>query len=142
MVCRVEGHLNSPGAQRVLRSQEKDAVRQRRVDLGEVLSTPSGRRFVWGLLSDDMKVFSATVSNDALVLARDSGVRLVGVQLLQRAQQEHPESFLAMWREAIGAAAEAHQRREEAKSVPRPNDVAGETGKAVTVDDAEAENAE
>jgi len=73
---------------------------QYRDDLRVVLSTPAGRRFVWGL-AEHVGVFALKLSDSALTLAMAEGRRSVGVQLLDEARVWYPELFAAMHREAV-----------------------------------------
>jgi hypothetical protein len=132
-----EGHLSNASSQRRLKEREKLRREQAKVDLGEVLSTPAGRRFLWSLLAEDTQVFDVTVSDEPMALARHSGIRLVGVRLLTAAQEQHPELFLAMWQEAVRAAREEALHRRDAEGAPA---AAGPGRAATAVEPQEEDN--
>lgn len=130
-----EGHLNNPAAQRRLKKREALAQRQATTDLRAVLDTPAGRRAWWRLLTEDCQLLQVLVQNDALALARQSGIRMVGVQLLQRAEAAHPEAVRMMWDEALRAQQDEALLRQAAKAAPRPD----ETPAAAATEDTREE---
>lgn len=88
---------NDVKAAREQRQREKDAREQARLDLLSVMSTPAGRRFVWGLVDDE----SGTFTGDALTSAFNEGARSVRLALKQRAQAVATREYLEMVREAL-----------------------------------------
>ena len=88
---------NDVKAAREQRQREKDAREQARLDLLSVMSTPAGRRFVWGLVDDE----SGTFTGDALTSAFNEGARSVRLALKQRAQEIIDFQALCLERDGI-----------------------------------------
>ena len=62
--------------------------------LAELVSTPSGRRWLWSHLVDDCGVFAGSyVQGDALHTTFVSGRRSIGVELLERLARDHPDAY-------------------------------------------------
>jgi hypothetical protein len=64
-------------------------------DLKWLMGSRRGRRIVWKLL-EDAGVFQDTFHTNALIMARQAGYRLYGMQLLQRINLVCPEMYLKM----------------------------------------------
>lgn len=119
MSRRRQGHLDNPAAQKRLKEQERVAREQAKADLREVLSSPAGRRFFWGLL-DRCQVFGRQLSANALEAAQYEGHRWVGVGLMLEAQEQQPELYLLALHEATERAKEASVQRQAAEATPHP----------------------
>lgn len=79
-------------------AEERLAVQQRRDDLRTVLSTESGRRFIWGVIQR-CGVFQGSATLEPMGISFSEGRRSVGLFLLGDAMAFHPELFLTMQKE-------------------------------------------
>jgi hypothetical protein len=105
----------SDAAQRLLRVHEDLAVQQTHNDLLTVLSTPEGRRFVWGLVAQ-CGCFVQSFNGDALATAFNEGRRSVGLSLLGLCQAEAPDLCVTAFNEQIAASRAAKTLREAAEA--------------------------
>lgn len=83
--------------------ETKDFLRRKQqiVDLGAVMDSPEGRRFVWRMLSEAGVFRPSFIAGAADVTAFNEGSRNFGLILLAEIMAELPESFLIMQREAV-----------------------------------------
>lgn len=111
----------SAGAQKLLESHEELLRLQHERDFLAVMSTPEGRRFVWGLLGD-AGVYRQSFESDSMATAFNEGMRAGGLRILARLNDEAPELYLKAQSESIEAkkvhqqlvaAAEAEAAREQ-----------------------------
>jgi hypothetical protein len=93
------GPLERKGEHSFRRKRERQLAKDRRTELGEVLKTPAGRAFVWGLL-EHAGLWRSSFSTNALVTAFEEGRRNEGLTLLAACQAHYPESYELMAREA------------------------------------------
>lgn len=75
--------------------RNKEALRQRKEDLRDVMSTKAGRRFVWGLLGQ-CRVMGASFHTDIAVMAFNEGMRAIGLPLVGELMEHLPESYALM----------------------------------------------
>lgn len=86
---------------------ERDAFKRETDDLIEVLSTASGRRFIWGLLGE-CRVYGEVYDPSGQKMAYNAGMRAVGVKLLARCMDADAVATLQMQLES--AEPEARKR--------------------------------
>jgi len=67
-------------------------------DLKAVMSTPQGRRFVWGLLAE-AQIFDVAFDPDPNRVYYKAGLRASGTKLYARLQAEHPDLLSLAQRE-------------------------------------------
>ncbi len=79
-------------------AEERLAAQQRRNDLRTVLSTESGRRFIWGVIQR-CGVFQGASSLEPMNISYSEGRRSVGLFLLGDVMAFHPDLFLTMQKE-------------------------------------------
>lgn len=91
---------------------EEDRRNQAEADLRSVMSTASGRRFVWRVLENGSGFLDGTFTSDALALAFNAGKRAVGVALFQELQRIAPGEHRQMLDEHLRGAQEAAMVRE------------------------------
>jgi hypothetical protein len=75
--------------------QEKSAAERDQQDLINVLSTESGRRFVWGLLTET-RVYQEVYDPSGQKMAYNAGMRAVGLRLLGLCMTADAAATLAM----------------------------------------------
>lgn len=75
-----------------------DNLRQRELeDLKTVLRTEQGRRFIWRIIRNvDLAVFSP----DIAIMARNEGMRTVGLELKEDILESCPDKYIQIYREA------------------------------------------
>lgn len=84
--------------ERETKAKLRDANRKR--VLASLLSTPEGRDWVWGKLSDCSIFASTFVTGDPYASAFNEGRRSAGLSLLADLMRAAPETYVAMQREA------------------------------------------
>lgn len=82
-------------ARKRIQAEQARATRAAQRDLRAVLSTPAGRRILWGIL-EDARVFQGSFTTDAGVTAFNEGQRAVGLKLLERITDASPKAFYEM----------------------------------------------
>ena len=110
----MSGHLSDEKTQRRERDRRRYLDQQRVSDLGAVLSTPQGRRFVWDLLANRCLVFSRVPTGPDGI--RLEGRRDVGIDLMEYAQANHGRAYLSMVQERFAAEAEDQIHRADARA--------------------------
>jgi hypothetical protein len=100
-------------AQALLRVHEEMAAQQERDDLVAVMSTPGGRRFVWGLI-DGALVTPSFAGEASHATAFNEGRRAVALGLFFRVQRETPDLYLTALNEQLAAQRTAATLREAA----------------------------
>ncbi|MDR3561247.1 MAG: hypothetical protein P4N59_07405 [Negativicutes bacterium] len=73
------------------------------VDIRNVISSPSGRRLLWRILSG-CHLYSKLFSPDQLVMAYNTGRHAVGIELLADLDEAKPGIYHQMSREAVSDA--------------------------------------
>lgn len=94
--------MTNAGDRKSIREAEKAAriaERQREDVTRSLMSTTSGREFVWNIL-DSCQVFSSTFTAEALTSAFNEGRRSVGLQLLDTIMTACPDLYLQAQRES------------------------------------------
>lgn len=109
----------SKSAQRELRDHKNLQERQRKSDLGWVMSTPQGRRFIFDLIERRCGVFSASYTGNSETYLKE-GKRLVGIDLMEEVQQEFSNEYVQMTSEAF------HGKRRDALAEAVANKIASE----------------
>lgn len=104
----------NPKEQARWKQREQAAVCQRENDIRVVMSTPSGRRFIWRLANETCGVLSTTFTGDIQTYHRE-GRRSVGVELLAELQKLCPPEYVTMIQEAIAASQEDELHRANAR---------------------------
>ncbi len=79
---------------------------QRRDDVLAIMSTASGRRYVWRLLSVS-HVFAQTFTGEAMSGAFNEGARSIGLAAFAEVMALCPEHYALMQREAVDDAKRA-----------------------------------
>lgn len=86
-------------ARESVEKENAEALRQRRLRSVEaaILETPTGREWLWGVLSD-LKLFEVTiaVSGSPFEQGLWAGQSLAGQRLMRRFAAAHPENFARM----------------------------------------------
>jgi hypothetical protein len=110
------GITGNARGQEQLRSAEKLALVQREADLKELLSLPSGRRFLWDLIDRRCNVhgtgYSASGSETYFLL----GQRDVGVTLRGDIQRADHKAYARMLIESVSAAEDQRRQVESAQA--------------------------
>lgn len=78
--------------------EEKKAREKKLNDLRWVLSTPQGRRFLWGLMAD-CRVFNDRFYSDERQSEYMKGRRIIGQDLFHDILEAEPNSYLKMQQE-------------------------------------------
>jgi hypothetical protein len=91
---------NSKRAQQQLGEHRNLQERQRIRDLGEVMSTPTGRRFLFTLIDKDCRVFSPSYTGNSETFLNE-GMRKVGIEKMKEAQEHHKDLYILMITEAF-----------------------------------------
>ena len=112
------GTLGNPGAQAKLRGRDKDVQRLAKEDLGAVLATQAGRRFIWRLLEERCRGLSSSYSANALEMAFLEGVRSVGCHLVEEIQREYTSHYVLMLEEQMRERQLESAIRDEAERTP------------------------
>lgn len=84
-------------AQRQKQLQRKQLSRD--ADLRAVLATPTGRRFIWRIITSVCHVFGDSFHADSRVEARSLGQQSVGQALMRECQRVSPKTYLLMVQE-------------------------------------------
>lgn len=92
--------------------KQRDSEMQRVGDLGAVMATPEGRRFVWWLL-DKSGIHESTLRGGPTMALYFAGKQDLSHMLLARVTKEHPDAYLLMQSEAI---TEQKQKQREDKA--------------------------
>ncbi|HTP25401.1 MAG TPA: hypothetical protein VMK12_07035 [Anaeromyxobacteraceae bacterium] len=103
----------------------REEARQRlAADVVEVLSTSSGRRFLWHLLQSEGFLFDASFSvENPHVTSFYEGKRSVAIALMQLAQQVAPREYVLMMDEELRAKADkVVQRAADEAALERESD--------------------
>lgn len=109
-------HLSNEKAQRREKERDMFLSQQRIADMGAVLSTPEGRRFIWNLLASHCYVFSKVPTGPDGI--RIEGRRDVGIDLMADAQANHPSAYLTMVTERFTAEIDDQTHRKDARAEP------------------------
>jgi hypothetical protein len=80
--------------------KEREGEAQRISDLGAVMSTPEGRRFIWWLLGR-AGIHESTMRGGPAMALYWAGKQDLSHMLLARLTKEHPDAYLLMQSEAI-----------------------------------------
>lgn len=90
--------------------REKDelARQQADADLAALMSTATGRRFMWWLLDGVCGINSGSFVGDSHATAYNEGMRAVGIRVLQEVQRVAEGDYVHMLKEQLDA-----RRREE-----------------------------
>lgn len=109
----------------VYRKEIAEKNRQRREeetgDLRAVLSSVSGRRFIWRLLECGGVFRSSFNAESDSYTAFNEGRRNLGLLVLNDILEADPDAFTLMQRESVEAAVLAEQRRKAEKENKRPS---------------------
>jgi len=77
-----------------------ELIREQRLsDVAMLLSTRSGRRFIWGLMTE-CGIFRTSFDNSGSVTAFNEGRRQIGLRVLADVNESAPEQYLLMLRES------------------------------------------
>lgn len=98
---------SSRKAQKLKGEHRQDKEEQRTRDLGRILDTPEGRRFVFDLIDRRCGVFSPSFTGNSETFLRE-GMRKVGIQVMQEAQEKFKDQYVLMISEAFSL-----QKRDE-----------------------------
>jgi hypothetical protein len=90
----------SRSAQKTLRDHKKFKEEQKIRDLGVVLSTPEGRRFMFTLIDEDCGVFSSSYTGNSETYLKE-GKRHVGIQKMVEVQTHFKDRYVEMISEAF-----------------------------------------
>lgn len=80
------------------RRREKDRAKRARDDVRAVMSTPSGRRVMWQLLSD-AGIFRTSFTGNSETFFRE-GARSLGLKVFTQIQENAPDLYMLMAQEA------------------------------------------
>jgi hypothetical protein len=119
--ARAELNLGSPEVQGLLCDRETYLANRAHNDLRSVMSTPEGRRFVWGLL-EHCGVFGPSYASDANATSYNEGRRAVGIGLMVRCQTEASEFYVAALTESISEIKAEAATRQAAMTASRERD--------------------
>lgn len=93
------GAASSEAAQKAHQRCVELAKVQRKADVREVMSTPTGRRFVWGELQRAGLFLSSFTGNAGTFF--NEGARSQGLKLMGEVQEVCPDLYVAMVTEAM-----------------------------------------
>lgn len=106
----------SKGAQKTLRTR-RDALETIRIrDLGTIMGTVEGRRFVFDLIDRRCLVFSQSYTGNSETYLRE-GQRKVGIDLMVEIQREYPSQYVMMLQEQFTLQKQDRLTEEAAKAV-------------------------
>jgi hypothetical protein len=97
---RREGPSGDERAQGKLRSLEKLAEEQRKADTGFVMSSPSGRRFMYDLVFGKCNLMGTYPGSDSGIY-RHEGRRQLGVEIALELQEQHTDMYVLMITERL-----------------------------------------
>jgi hypothetical protein len=100
-----QGPLSNESFQGKLRNRQEQAERQRRRDLAEIMSTPSGRRFMYDLLFNRCNMMAVYLGQDSGIY-RHEGRRSLAVELGQELQTDLAEHYVKMVQEHLAELAD------------------------------------
>jgi len=113
--------------------EEKRIKDQKRNDLKWVLSTPQGRRFIWGLMSEG-NIFNERYHTDSNYNFVTKGVRMFCQNIFNDVLQAEPEAYLKMIQEN-----EAKKVRENIK---QEKQISGKINNPLKIDSPSLPNTE
>jgi hypothetical protein len=115
---RKEGALSNENAQSLLRLREKDAEERAKRDLGVVMSTPEGRRFIWSLIEDADTWGPSFAGESSHSTSYNEGRRAVGLALLFRCQRDATGLYVTALQEHLARLQEETAIRAGAANLP------------------------
>lgn len=95
-----QGPLSNKDFQGKLRNREKNAERQRKRDLAEIMSLPAGRRFMYDLLFSRCNIMAVYPGQDSGIY-RHEGRRSLAVELGAELQADLAEAWVLMVEEHL-----------------------------------------
>lgn len=107
--------------ERLREKEAKLATEVRALVITDIMSTPSGRAYIWDLLAQ-CRIFHQTFTPNPLVTAFNEGARSVGLAILGDILTSCPDSYVLAQRESHVRSAAATERRSS------PIHVGGDSG--------------
>jgi hypothetical protein len=101
-VARRHGPNSDPIAQGKLRSRERLAEEQARVDMRSLMEVANGRRVMYSLIFERCGVMNSYPGSDSGIY-RHEGRRQLGIEIVQILQRDHMEMYLLMITEQMQA---------------------------------------
>lgn len=107
--------LGDEKVQAKTRKRQRSKEGQLLLDTREILSTASGRRFLYRLIEDVTNTFGGSYDDNAMRMARNEGRRDVGIDLVELCQDADPDGYWQMLQEAL-AYQQDNKRADEASN--------------------------